>query len=152
MFAKGAKVGSKQWKAERVEYRSIGCQMKECRHIRSQRMPSQIGAVNVGSEHCHGAFNVGSVFSQEWWNSGAINSYVGIGMVEHRNQNTSMNLDVLNEALRILLQQCPCLGLSWRVSYFEYRVSNRMAHTPRTMDRWWVSCQCQHINDQFRSS
>ena len=90
MFAKGVKVGSKQWKAEQVECRSIGCQMKECWHIQSQRMPSQIEAVNVGSEHCHGAFNIGSVFSQEWWNSGTINSYVGISMVEHRNQNTSM--------------------------------------------------------------
>ena len=137
MFAKGAKVGSKQWKAEQVECWSIGCQMKECQHIRSRRMPSQIRAVNVRSEHCHRAFNVGSVVSWEWWNSGVINSYVGIDMVEHRNQNTSMrmNLDVLNEALRILLQQCPCLRLSWRVSYFEYRVSNGMAHTPTTKDR-----------------
>ena len=45
---------------------------------------------------------------------GAINSYVEIGMVEHRNQNISMRMDLdgLNEAMRILLQQCPCLGLS----------------------------------------
>ena len=137
MFAKGGKVGSKHWRAEQVEGRSIGWQMKECQHIRSQRMPSQIGAVNVGSEYCHRAFNIGSVFSREWWNSGAINLYVGISMVEHRNPNTSMriDLDVLHAALRILLQQCPCLGLSWRVSYFEWRVSNRMAHTPRTKDR-----------------